>query len=266
MAVTERAARQGGPQTEYQHLQDKSRELAGRRSEWMCKVIRSNSLKDSEKLTLLRLALYFRGGSRTAVPSMRAWPSQEELGRQRGVSERTIRRHLARAEKVGFIFIEGREGGVWSIDGEIRGRPNYYYLSLPGAGTLDDEDDDGGDDDGGDGGEADDHNANGDDELEDEAQPEGYSNLDAKFDASHNLDTDIRLNPCEGDDSNNKPGQNAPDTRTNSSSKSDTWRPPHMNPTQENPTKESFNNASLDPSVASFFWILRTKRARPRKR
>jgi len=255
MAMNERAARQGGPHAEYQHhrytkasseIQDKSRELAGRRSEWMCKLIRTRLLTETEKLTLLRLALYFRGKSITAAPSMRAWPSHEELARQRGVNERTIRRHLARGEDVGFIFIEGREGGVWSDDGEMRGQTNYYYLALPDGMTLDDDDDDGGD-----------HSGDHGDERDDGDECHDAGGVDAGAEGL-NMDTDVQVVcPNPGTDeqvSADKPGQNERQTWTKSEGNLDSCRP--MNPSVENPSKESFNPSNSDPSMSDLNGVI----------
>jgi len=239
---TERAARQGGPQTDYQHrrytkaspeIQDRSRELAGRRSEWMCKVIRSPLLNSAGKLTLIRLALYFRGGSKTRAPSYKAWPSHEKLARQRRVCARTIRRHLEKAEEVGFIFIEGREGGVWSDDGELRGQTNHYYLALPDGMSLDDDDD---------GYHADD----GDDDYNHDA-----GDVDAGVEEA-NLDTDDQVWPKPDTDAHfsaSKPGQSEQQTRTDLNANLDSCCP--INPSTENPSKESFNQKAIDPSSAT---------------
>jgi hypothetical protein len=245
MNKRERAARQGGPQKEYQRhpytkasaeIQDKSRELAGRRSEWMRKVLKSKLLKAPQKNTLISLSLYFRGKSKTAAPSFRAWPSHEELARGENVSARTIRRHLARAKKVGFIFIEGREGGAWTNDSERRGQTNYYYLGLPDGISLDD---DGGHDD-----DEDCHEAKGVDAGDDDQK---FPTLDKIDQAPPTLVTDV-----QGCDTNT--GQNEHQPWTKIRRTLDNCCP--IKTPIENPTKESFSLILDSSSVASLYGFI----------
>ena len=98
----------------------------------MCKVIASDSLTDGEKVTLLRLGLYFNPKS-----SDHAWPSHDRLARDCSVSDRTIRRRLDGAAISGFIYIERRNGGVFNDHGRMRGLTNMYYLTLPDGQSLD---------------------------------------------------------------------------------------------------------------------------------
>jgi hypothetical protein len=154
-ALKARAALPGGPEealddqhhtppsAPVQEIKAVSRKLAVRRSEWMCKAIASDSLTDGEKLTLVRLGLYF-----DPKKSNRAWPSHERLAEDCAVSDRTIRRRLDRAQTLGFIYIDRRNGGVFNDCGTMRGLTNIYYLALPPGVSLDprkaDDDDEGG--------------------------------------------------------------------------------------------------------------------------
>ena len=244
MIQTKRAAWHGGPeedeyhrQTQYTkaspHIQEESRKWAGQRNDWIRWVMRSESLKPEEKLTLIALSLYFRGKGKTAAPSMRAWPSEEGLGEDVGRSARTIRRHLARGHEVGFIFIEGRQGGGFNDDGKWRGQTNYYYLQMPDDDDeLGDDEPDDGDDvgaDGGDGGDG--------------------SSVDT-HDQARSVATHDHAEPCRSDHPTGKHGHVDDEDRSYREA-SPVTSCPHMNPSIENPSKGILQLHSDRPSCSS---------------